>query len=130
MHLKLLLPMSLSLLMFSGTLHADDTEQLKEQLRQLKAQLIALEERLAQLEQTPDTTTETPELIAENATTKDTTADGIRLGGAVRTNYSHTSYSDGNKNRGGDFAFDIFRLNLHGNVGDVSLDAEIRFLTI
>ncbi|CAM3676572.1 porin [Rheinheimera salexigens] len=53
--------------------------------------------------------------------------DGINLGGAIRTNYSHTSYSDGNKNRGGDFAFDIFRLNLNGSVGDVTLNAEIRF---
>lgn len=127
MHHKLLLCSSISLLLFSATLHADDTEQLKEQLRQLKAQLIALEDRLAQLEQKPSTTPETPELTAETATTKEPATDGIRLGGAVRTNYSHTSYSDGNKNRGGDFAFDIFRLNLHGSVGDVSLDAEIRF---
>ncbi len=52
---------------------------------------------------------------------------GIKVGGAVRTNFSHTSYNDGNKNRGGDFDFDIFRLNFAGDVGDVQLNAEIRF---
>ncbi|WP_428615814.1 porin, partial [Pseudoalteromonas sp.] len=52
---------------------------------------------------------------------------GIKIGGAVRTNYSYTSYDDGNKNRGGDFDFDIFRLNFAGDVGDVQLNAEIRF---
>ena len=45
----------------------------------------------------------------------------------MRTNYSYTSYDDGNKNRGGDFDFDIFRLNFSGDVGDVQLNAEIRF---
>ena len=54
-------------------------------------------------------------------------ATGLNVGGAIRTNYSHTSYSDGNKNRGGDFAFDIFRLNLNGSISDVLLNAEIRF---
>lgn len=81
MHHKLLLCSSISLLLFSATLHADDTEQLKEQLRQLKAQLIALEDRLAQLEQKPSATPETPEPTAETATTKEPATDGIRLGG-------------------------------------------------
>ncbi|TMP54014.1 hypothetical protein CWB77_18355, partial [Pseudoalteromonas sp. S1610] len=51
----------------------------------------------------------------------------LKVGGAVRTNYSHTSYDDDNKNRGGDFDYDIFRLYFSGDVGDVKLNAEIRF---
>ncbi len=40
---------------------------------------------------------------------------------------AHTSYDEGNKNRGGDFDFDLLRLDFRGTVGDVSLNAEIRF---
>lgn len=53
--------------------------------------------------------------------------EGIKIGGAVRTNYSYVSYDDDAKDRGGDFDFDIFRLNFSGEVGDVELNAEIRF---
>lgn len=74
------------------------------------------------------TSTEQNILVLETTTTSPVKKqDGITLGGAVRTNYSHTSYSDGNKNRGGDFDFDIFRINLNGTVGDIFLNAEIRF---
>ncbi|MFT5889087.1 MAG: hypothetical protein ACI9BO_001912 [Zhongshania sp.] len=53
--------------------------------------------------------------------------DGITIGGAIRSNYNYTSYSEGNKDRGGDFDFDIFRINVRGEIGDVSLNGEIRF---
>lgn len=98
--------------------HASEEQTLQQQLEALKAEISRLEARIAEQEQASaaDTEPAEPEQI-----------DGIRVGGAVRTNFSHTSYNDGNKNRGGDFAFDIFRLNLHGTVGEISLDAEIRF---
>ncbi|GAB58815.1 porin [Rheinheimera nanhaiensis] len=109
--------------------HATETDDIKQQLAALKAQIAALEQRLAEQEtvvakQAPAAK---PYSEAGSADKADKTEDGIRLGGAIRTNYSHTSYSDGNKNRGGDFAFDIFRLNLNGSIGDVLLNAEIRF---
>jgi hypothetical protein len=109
---------------------SSETIEIQQQLGQLKAQIAALEARLAAQEQ------EQAELLEQQAqlsTTKasaavdDANKDGIKLGGAIRTNYSHTSYNDGNKNRGGDFDFDIFRFNLNGSIGDVLLNAEIRF---
>ncbi|GAA0547903.1 outer membrane beta barrel protein [Rheinheimera aquimaris] len=109
--------------------HATDTDDIKQQLAALKAQIAALEQRLAEQEVTSKKTTTLLVQQQTEAVSKQETndSDGIKLGGAIRTNYSHTSYSDGNKNRGGDFDFDIFRLNLNGSIGDVLLNAEIRF---
>ena len=109
--------------------HATDTDDIKQQLAALKAQIAALEQRLAEQEiASKKTTTLLVQQQTEAVSKQETNdSDGIKLGGAIRTNYSHTSYSDGNKNRGGDFDFDIFRLNLNGSIGDVLLNAEIRF---
>jgi hypothetical protein len=108
---------------------ANEPDDIKQQLAALKAQIAALEQRLAEQEVANEKATVL--LTQQKADAADDEADtdkgGIKLGGAIRTNYSHTSYSDGNKNRGGDFAFDIFRLNLNGSIGDVLLNAEIRF---
>lgn len=107
-----------------------ETDDVKQQLSQLKAQIATLEARLAEQEQAQtELSNQQAQLTASTPVEQPAAAseDGIKLGGAIRTNYSHTSYSDGNKNRGGDFALDIFRLNLHGSIGDVSLNAEIRF---
>jgi hypothetical protein len=107
-----------------------ETDDIKQQLNLLKAQITALEARLAEQEQQQSELTEQQDQLAsrqDTAKATDDSADGIKLGGAIRTNYSHTSYNDGNKNRGGDFDFDIFRLNLNGSIGDVLLNAEIRF---
>lgn len=137
---KSLLPLLISSVLFPAIAaaehheKADEQTALRAQLELLKAQIAQLEARIAAQEQ------QSAAMVATNvepamdvatvvtaAETEPKNPDGIRLGGAVRTNYSHTSYSDGNKNRGGDFDFDIFRLNLSGSVGDVTLDAEIRF---
>jgi phosphate-selective porin len=53
--------------------------------------------------------------------------DGIKLGGAVRFQYSSESYNKGNQHRGGDGDFDIFRLDLNGTVGGVELSAQYRW---
>ncbi len=105
---------------------ATETDEIKQQLAQLKEQIVALETRLAEQEASQ------AELSEQRARDRvplndDASQDSIELGGAVRTNYSHTSYNDGNTDRVGDFDFDIFRFNLYGSVGDVSLNAEIRF---
>ena len=50
----------------------------------------------------------------------------IKIGGAVRVNYN---YSDSNKDRGGDFDFSLFRLDLNGTIGDIRLSAEYRWYT-
>lgn len=51
----------------------------------------------------------------------------IKLGGAVRFQYSYEDYNDANKERGGDIDFDTFRLNADGSIGDVILSAEYRW---
>lgn len=105
----------------------------------LKRQLAELQKKLTQLEEKEQARAKQEELAkAEKAEAQDNTTTtvaaaepkpSIKVGGAVRTNFSHTSYDDDNKNRGGDFDFDIFRLNFSGNVGGFGLNAEIRFLT-
>lgn len=120
---------------FATPQFAQAVEISAEELATLKAQISALQTRLAEIEAQAELTTSSvainSQALAEKQATvapvKEKSKDGITVGGAVRTNYSHTSYSEGNKDRGGDFDFDIFRLNLRGEIGDVSLNGEIRF---
>jgi hypothetical protein len=53
--------------------------------------------------------------------------DGIKLGGAVRFQYSREGYDKGNRKRRGDMDFDIFRLDLNGSIGNVELSAQYRW---
>lgn len=53
--------------------------------------------------------------------------DGIKVGGAVRVQYSVEDYDPDNRERGGDFDFDTFRINLDGTVGEITLSAEWRY---
>ncbi len=54
-------------------------------------------------------------------------ADGIKVGGAVRFQYSFEDYAPANRERAGDIDFDTFRINLDGTVGEVILSAELRY---
>ena len=127
------LALAVAMVVFSHQAHADtDLDKVKQQLSSLQKQVEMLQKQLAKAEQksekTIERTIEQKEDIAEVKVAKhEHKPQGIKIGGAVRTNYSHTSYDDDNKNRGGDFDFDIFRLNFSGDVGDVKLNAEIRF---
>ena len=51
----------------------------------------------------------------------------IKVGGAVRFNYSVKDYDADDKDRGGDFDFDVFRLDFNGTVGDITLSAQYRW---
>ncbi|MDD2558694.1 MAG: porin [Desulfuromonas sp.] len=51
----------------------------------------------------------------------------IRIGGALRVNYGYQDWSEASKDKGGDFAFDTFRLNLDGTIKDIIFSAEYRF---
>lgn len=53
--------------------------------------------------------------------------EGIKVGGAVRFQYSFEDYVPANRERAGDIDFDTFRINLDGTVGDVILSAELRY---
>lgn len=51
----------------------------------------------------------------------------VKLGGALRYNYNYSSWKEGQKNRGGDFGFDVFRLNAKASYKGLKLNAEYRF---
>lgn len=53
--------------------------------------------------------------------------DGIRFGGAVRFQYVYADYDEGQRNRGGDLQFDLFRLNFDGQMNNAILSAEYRW---
>jgi len=53
--------------------------------------------------------------------------DGIKIGGALRVNYTYKDWDEANKDKGGDFAFDTFRLSANGEIGEMILSAEYRF---
>jgi uncharacterized small protein (DUF1192 family) len=53
--------------------------------------------------------------------------DGIQVGGALRFQYSYEDYNDGNKDRGGDVDFDVFRLDLNGQIGGVLMSTQYRW---
>jgi hypothetical protein len=38
----------------------------------------------------------------------------IKIGGALRYNYNMSSWKEGQKKRGGDFGYDVFRVNAKG----------------
>lgn len=50
----------------------------------------------------------------------------ISLGGALRFNYNLSSWKEGQKNRGGDFGYDMFRINAEASWKDIYLNAEYR----
>lgn len=51
----------------------------------------------------------------------------LKLGGALRFNYNYSDWKAGNKSRGGDFGFDVFRLNVDASYKSLILSAEYRF---
>lgn len=50
----------------------------------------------------------------------------ITMGGALRFNYNYSTWKEGQKNRGGDFGFDVFNLNVKAAFKGIKLNAEYR----
>ncbi len=50
----------------------------------------------------------------------------VTIGGALRFNYNLSTWKEGQKDRYGDFGFDIFRINAKAKYKGVKLDAEYR----
>ena len=50
----------------------------------------------------------------------------VQIGGALRFNYNLSSWKEGQKNRGGDFGYDVFRVNAKAKYKGVKLNAEYR----
>ena len=99
--------------------------QLQQQMQQLQQQLAAEKAKQAKVNQQLEEQTKT--IAKQTQDNTETALSGVKFGGAIRTNYSHTSYDDGNKNRGGELDFDIFRRNGSGDIGGVQIGREIRF---
>lgn len=53
--------------------------------------------------------------------------DFFNLGGALWLNYAWRDYSQSSKDRGGDFRFDLFRLDAHGRKDEIVWSAQYRF---
>ncbi|ESP92329.1 carbohydrate porin [Pseudoalteromonas luteoviolacea] len=87
------------------------------ELSALKQQLAQLEQKIHQLENNQ----------AAEEEAKDNSESGIKVGGAIRVNYSTNSYDEDTKNRGGDLDFDVFRFNVSGEIANIGVNAEIRF---
>ncbi len=51
----------------------------------------------------------------------------IKMGGALRFNYNSSSWKKNQSERGGDFGFDVFRLNAKAAYKGLKLNAEYRF---
>ena len=51
----------------------------------------------------------------------------IKIGGALRTNYSFKDYDDQNKDKDGEFGFELFRLNADIDYKDIFLSVEYRW---
>ncbi len=67
------------------------------------------------------------EVAKADTSTSHTRDTGITLGGAMRFQYSYEDYNRNNVRRVGDQDFDIFRLDLHGKVHGILLDAQWRW---
>lgn len=50
----------------------------------------------------------------------------LHVGGALRFNYNLSSWKEGQKKRGGDFGYDVFRVNAKAKYKGVKLNAEYR----
>jgi hypothetical protein len=50
----------------------------------------------------------------------------LKIGGALRFNYNLSSWKDGQKKRGGDFGYDMFRVNAKAAYKGIFMDAEYR----
>lgn len=59
-------------------------------------------------------------------TLSDRSSPKISLGGALRFNYNFSTWKKGQIKRGGDFGYDMFRLNASGEHKGINFDAEVR----
>ncbi|MFT5236090.1 MAG: hypothetical protein ACI90A_001456 [Shewanella sp.] len=57
-------------------------------------------------------------LSGSTASATEQTEDGIKIGGAVRVNYAYRDYDETNKDKGGDFYFDMAAIKFDAKQGD------------
>ncbi|WP_394393600.1 carbohydrate porin [Shewanella woodyi] len=81
-------------------------------------EIAALKARIDQLES---------EKVSPKSEVEETKDNSIKFGGAARFQYTYTDYDEKNEDRGGDLDFDLFRIDVDGNVGDVLFSAQYRW---
>ncbi|WP_322520515.1 carbohydrate porin [Guyparkeria halophila] len=101
-----------------------ELEALKQRVENLQGELEKERARNDQIEQTQS---EQAEKVAKAEEKAEAAKPDINVGGAVRFNYTVADNDSAGKDRGGDLAFDTFRLNFDGEINDVILSAEWRW---
>lgn len=101
-----------------------ELEALKQRVENLQGELEKERARNDQIEQKQS---EQAEKVAEAEEKAEAAKPDINVGGAVRFNYTVADNNSAGKDRGGDLAFDTFRLNFDGEINDVILSAEWRW---
>ncbi len=96
-----------------------------EELEALKARIEQLEAQQLQSQQLEPQQLE-PELLVVEEQQKEPESS-VNFGGAVRVNYTYEDYDDDNADRGGDFDFDLFRIDVSGNYQDLIFSAQYRW---
>ncbi len=81
-------------------------------------EILALKNRIDQLESGKASSETIVEEEKENS---------IEFGGAARFQYKYEDYAESNKERGGDLEFDLFRIDVDGNLGDILFSAQYRW---
>ncbi len=105
-----------------------DTRALAQEIMALKNRLAeaeSLKSRLAQLEKKIFDAGSVPAIPVEQKEEAD--KPEINVGGAFRFNYAYKDYSGANKDKGGDFIFDHFRLNMNVSYKDLLLSTQYRW---
>ncbi|NII11783.1 porin [Oleiagrimonas sp. C23AA] len=104
---------------------------MQKRMDQMQQQLQAMREQQSELKDKQLETAKTQKVVVEKQKKQkklvDKVADGIKVGGAMRFQYSYEDYNKGNERRVGDTDFDIFRLNFSGKVDNIELKAEWRW---
>ena len=101
-----------------------ELEALKQRVETLQSELEKERARNDRIEQKQ---AEQAEKVAKAEEKVEASKPDINVGGAVRFNYTVADNDSAGKDRGGDLAFDTFRLNLDGEINDVILSAEWRW---
>lgn len=101
-----------------------ELEALKQRVESLQGELEKERARNDQIEQKQ---AEQAEKVAKAEEKAEASKPDINVGGAVRFNYTVADNDSAGKERGGDLAFDTFRLNFDGEINDVILSAEWRW---
>lgn len=109
-----------------------EVELLNQQVELLKAQMADLQQKLEAIKEKQSaapaqkvTATETSEATEATEDTSDSD-DGVKIGGAVRFQYSYEDYNDDNQERTGDLDLDTVRLNFDGRYKGLLMSAEYR----